>query len=192
MWPVCSFIRISSISLINKLKRYIMTQSQLEQIAMNAQVQPNNPLYNVLTRLTMYLADKTETPLSFKAEEDVITIVQCQGKVSAYKGERFVISTDAGSHICLKSFNDDVEITRIISEQKGEGSLLMDLVVSAYNMLGMSGVKQSGTLILECVGSVGLNENRRDMPVKDQAAFFRKFGFRKVGKYNPNHLHMAL
>lgn len=181
-----------------------MTQSQLEQIAMTATVQESNPFFKALTAIITKVVNKHSadmaplfTPLFYtEMEDDVITIVQCQGKFSAYQGERFVIRTSSGSHICLKSFNNDVDITRIISEEKGDGTLLMDLLMIAYNilkeLLEKGGKKTSGTLILECVGSVGLNENKRDMPVKDQAAFFRKFGFRKVGKYNPNHLHMSL
>jgi hypothetical protein len=30
------------------------------------------------------------------------------------------------------------------------------------------------------------------MPVSQQTAFFRSFGFRKYGKYDPSHIHMNL
>ena len=66
----------------------------------------------------------------------------------------------------------------------------MTLVLTAYTNSKLYDI--DGSLVLECTGSVGLGENKRDSSISEQAAFFRIFGFRMVGKYNPSYIKMKL
>jgi hypothetical protein len=122
---------------------------------------------------------------------DMITMVSSGKGTKCYSSEVCSISLPDGSHINFKSFENKVDISRIISNTKGNGTSLMRIVFAAY-ISSFQELGEAGTLILECIGSVGTGSNRREMPVAQQAAFFRKFGFRKYGKYNANHIHMAL
>lgn len=123
----------------------------------------------------------------------LISMVQnSKGKFNMYSSEVCNISLPDGSHINFKSYEGNVDISRIISNTKGCGSILMKIVLFAYFSAVVKISDSVGDLILECTGSVGIGSNKRDTPVAQQTSFFRKFGFRKVGKYNPNHIHMSL
>ena len=123
---------------------------------------------------------------------DLVTMVNFGKGTKCYSSEVCSISLPDGSHINFKSYEGKVDISRIISNTKGNGSFLMKIVFGAYITAFQELGGSVGTLILECIGSVGSGSNRREMPVAQQASFFRKFGFRKYGKYNTNHIHMAL
>ena len=147
----------------------------------------NNETYNVMVEfISQYACD------SIKVETFNLTSwVTTGGSNKAYNSEACSISLPDHSHLNFKSFGNKVDISRIISNNKGNGRILMLLVLSAY-FYAVSKVTNPAEIILECVGSVGIGSNKRDMPVSHQTAFFRKFGFRKYGKYNPNHIHMNL
>lgn len=126
-------------------------------------------------------------------EYNVVTMVeQSNGKFKSYSGSCVNIVLPDGSHINFKPYNNSVDISRIISNTKGFGTTLMYMVLDAYCNAINKLKEATGDLILECTGSVGAGSNKRDTPIQQQTAFFRKFGFRKVGKYCPTHIHMQL
>jgi len=124
--------------------------------------------------------------------EDITTIVDCGGKVEVYKSEKCCITLQSGSHIHFSSKGKDIDISRVISNEKGDGKLLLIMVLLAYQNVMDQNPTSKSDLILECIGSVGMGVNHRQMDVKDQASVFRSFGFRKYGKYDPKHIHMKL
>lgn len=127
--------------------------------------------------------------LSYECFE-MTSMVETKNSLKVYTSEVCSIKCVDGSHINFKSFGEDVDISRVISKTKGLGKYLMFVVLEAYfYALTKDG---SGKLILECIGSVGAGQNRVEMPIQKQTAFFRKFGFRKYGKYSPDHIHMCL
>jgi len=150
----------------------------------------NNATYN---SMVAYVKEALSDSPYFKIETfELITTVTSGKNFKAYSSEVCSISLPDGSHINFKSFEDKVDISRIISNYKGAGRTLMLVVIGAYINAKQTIGSSLGALVLECIGSVGVGKNRRDMPVAQQAAFFRKFGFRKYGKYNPEHIHMTL
>lgn len=152
----------------------------------NIKVHENNDVYNHMKEC---LAESAFS--EYVSTEDITTLVDCGGKMSAYRSEKCSITLPNGSHIHFSSYNNNIDISRVISNQKGNGKLLLDLVV-AYFSISVTETGDKSELILECVGSVGMGSNLRKMDIKDQASFFRSFGFRKYGKYNPKHIHMRL
>ena len=127
---------------------------------------------------------------------NIHTVVDCKGGFTVVDHSCTDITLQDGSHVRIcPTHNECVDVTRIMncSGIKGIGTILMDIVIDAFAQAKLQ-VKQypNSTLVLECLGSVGAGDNRREMPIKDQAAFFRKFGFRKFGKYDANHLHFKL
>lgn len=149
----------------------------------------NNDTYNAMKTYVINMFGSSEVvKVKFF---DMITWVQ-KGSAKAYKSEACSISFRDGSHLNFKSFGNKVDISRVISNNKGCGKGLMLIVLGAYFTALQSLESKVGDLILECVGSVGMGKNKRDMPVSKQTAFFRSFGFRKYGKYDPSHIHMNL
>jgi hypothetical protein len=153
----------------------------------NIKVYENNDVYNHMKQ-SLFTSD-----FSVCAEtDDITTLVDCgNGKMTAYRSEKCSITLSDGSHIHFTSHNNNIDISRVISNQKGNGKILLALVVAFFtNAVIETGMKSD--LVLECIGSVGMGNNMRKMDIKDQTSFFRSFGFRKYGKYNPNHIHMKL
>ena len=117
-------------------------------------------------------------------EKPIITSVQHSKGWKLIEHNAMLLLLDNGSHIRIApTFNGNVEITRVISNRKGDGTYLMNKILDAYN-----DIETPNTLILECTGSVGYI----DMDIRQQCKFFRKFGFRKYGKYNKNHIKFKL
>lgn len=152
----------------------------------NVKIHENNAVYNYMKEC---LAESAFS--EYVSTEDITTLVDCGGKMSAYKSEKCCITLPNGSHIHFSSYNNNIDISRVISNKKGNGKILLALVV-AYFSIALTETGEKSELILECVGSVGMGSNLRKMDIKDQASFFRSFGFRKYGKYNPKHIHMRL
>ena len=170
--------------MINNIKQGTMKNLDLN----NIKKYDNNETYN---SMVAYVKEALSDSPYFKIETfELITTVTSGKNFKAYSSEVCSISLPDGSHINFKSFEDKVDISRIISNHKGAGRTLMLIVIGAY--VNATKFTKVGALILECIGSVGVGKNQRDMPVSEQTAFFRKFGFRKFGKYNPEHIHMAL
>lgn len=148
----------------------------------------NNETYTKMVDFIKTTCELTGV-LKYKTLE-LTTMVQGRkpSDTKVYSSECCSISLPTNSFVNIKSFENDVDISRIISHQKGDGTVLMSLVISSY----LSSVKGgcNGRLILECIGSVGVGVNHKEMNIQDQTKFFRKFGFRMYGKYNPNHIHM--
>lgn len=152
----------------------------------NIKIHENNAVYNYMKEC---LAESAFS--EYVSTEDITTLVDCGGKMSAYRSEKCSITLPNGSHIHFSSYNNNIDISRVISNKKGNGKILLALVV-AYFSIAVTETGEKSELILECVGSVGMGSNLRKMDIKDQASFFRSFGFRKYGKYNPKHIHMRL
>lgn len=152
----------------------------------NVKIHKNNAVYNYMKEC---LAESSFS--EYVSTEDITTLVDCGGKMSAYRSEKCSITLPNGSHIHFSSYNNNIDISRVISNKKGNGKLLLALVV-AYFSIAVTETGEKSELILECVGSVGMGSNLRKMDIKDQTSFFRSFGFRKYGKYNPKHIHMRL
>jgi hypothetical protein len=153
-------------------------------------VYDKNDTYNLMVQYVkaMFAESKTVAIENY----DMTTWVQTKSSAKAYQSEVCSIVLPDGSHLNFKSFGCKVDITRVISNNKGCGKALMLIVLNAYFFALSNLGTKVGELILECVGSVGLGANKRDMPVSQQTAFFRSFGFRKFGKYDPSHIHMSL
>lgn len=152
----------------------------------NVKIHDNNVVYNHMKECLSKSAFS-----EYVSTEDITTLVDCGGKMSAYRSEKCSITLPNGSHIHFSSYNNNIDISRVISNQKGNGKILLSLVV-AYFSIAVVETDVKSDLILECLGSVGMGKNMRKMDIKDQASFFRSFGFRKYGKYNPAHIHMKL
>ena len=122
---------------------------------------------------------------------EITSMVQGKKKkdLKCYSGECLNIVLPSGSHLRLKPYGNDVDLSRIISKKQGDGTFLMTLVVAAY-LYAFENEGCKGRFILECLGAVGMGVNYNQMDIPKQAAFFRKFGFRVFGKYNPKHIHM--
>lgn len=150
----------------------------------------NNDTYNAMKSYIINMFGSSQTvEVNFL---DMTTWVENKGACKAYRAEACSISFRDGSHLNFKSFGNKVDISRVISNNKGCGKALMLIVLGAYFTALQSLQDKTGDLVLECVGSVGMGANKRDMPVSQQTAFFRGFGFRKYGKYDPSHIHMML
>lgn len=152
----------------------------------NIKVHENNDVYNHMKQSLL-----TSDFSVYVHTDDITTLVDCDGKMTAYRSEKCSITLPDGSHIHFTSHNNNIDISRVISNQKGNGKALLSLVVAFFS-IAVTETGEKSELILECVGSVGMGNNMRKMDIKDQTSFFRSFGFRKYGKYNPNHIHMRL
>lgn len=152
----------------------------------NVKIHENNVVYNYMKDSLM-----NSSFSKYVDSEDITTLVDCGGKMTAYRSEKCSITLPDSSHIHFSSYNNNIDISRVISNQKGNGKLLLSIVVAFFSM-AVTETGQKSELILECVGSVGMGSNLRKMDIKDQTSFFRSFGFRKYGKYNPKHIHMRL
>ena len=120
----------------------------------------------------------------------IVTTVKKDGKFVSKQHSMFTIWLPYNLgliRICPVN-STDVEITRIFSDMSGQGTRVMQLVTEAFHAVKSNNER----LTLECCGSVGMGSNRRDMDIKDQARFFRKFGFKQFGKYDPTFLTYEL
>lgn len=150
----------------------------------------DNPLFLYMVESVKRMVDKVGHSMTIE-EGEIVTAVTVKNKTICTEHNFLLVSLPDGSHVRFAPKNEkDVEITRIISNTKGYGKLLMSLVLTAYTNSQLNNI--DGSLVLECTGSVGLGNNRRVSSISEQAAFFRIFGFRMVGKYSPSHIHMKL
>lgn len=180
-----------------------MTQSQIEQqlsrMVHNGQFEtiPDNILFTKMKELIKSIpAVKAMMVLhpDFIQEGEIYTFVGSEKNMKLINHNQMTISFPNGSHIRFCPTPDGIDITRVISNMKGDGTLLMSMVLAGYfDTLVKFNIPDNLTNVtLECTGSVGLGENQRIMKISDQCRFFRKFGFRKFGKYQPDHVKMKL
>ena len=150
----------------------------------------DNPLFLYMTQSVKRMVEKMGSNIEIE-EDEIVTAVTVKNKTVCTRHNFLYVELPDGSHIRFAPKNEkDVEITRIISNTKGYGKLLMTLVLTAYSNSKLHDI--DGSLVLECTGSVGLGKNKRDSSISEQSAFFRIFGFRMVGKYNPSYIKMKL
>jgi hypothetical protein len=171
-----------------------MTEEQIIKRIMKAPSKKveDNPLFLHMVETVKEVNSRLGDFINIE-EGEITTAVHVKNKTTCITHNFMCITLPDGSHIRFAPKNKkDVEITRIISNNpcNGNGTLLMDIVMEAYMKSRLNNV--DGDIVLECTGSVGLRENTRVMNISKQAAFFRKFGFRMVGKYDPSHINMKL
>jgi hypothetical protein len=119
--------------------------------------------------------------------------VEINNKIITTLHNSIEITLPSGSFLRISpTIKESIEITFIRVEKenhsKGEGTLLMKTITDY--MTKTLGYRPR--LVLECIGSVGSNNNIIEIGIKKQTAFFRKFGFRvENGKHYPHYVMMS-
>ena len=140
---------------------------------MNMRNYPDNEVYlSTKEKVVKLVNDMSKT---IEVEEHMFsTMVNGYG----YSSNKTTLSLPCGSHIRFGSRAKSLDITRVwISPEqqgKGIGTFLMSIVL---NSIFNNELTEFPKVILECVGSVGLGQNRQDTPISEQVRFFKKFGF---------------
>lgn len=95
----------------------------------------------------------------------------------------FVFGNGAGYVTISPKGDTGIEIAQVKTDDKmrgkGLGSIMMSVVMCVLtNHKNTNSEYNLNEIMLECVGSIGMGDNRVDTTIKQQTKFFRKFGFR--------------
>jgi hypothetical protein len=189
-------IQIQHHFFINKLKLDIMitrgrvTKENLTKAVESGRVThyENNPLFESMKNSILDILGGNQK-FTAKKEECFHTCVGVKGGFRLTSSEAVLLEILDGSHARIVNIDKNVDISRIISNTKGLGTAMMLVIIDAYIRAKSKDIK--GELILECLGSVGVGGGRIEMDIKEQTAFFRKFGFR-VYKFTTSKVDMVL
>jgi hypothetical protein len=121
------------------------------------------------------------------------SIVDVNNRIVTTLHNTIEITLPSGSFLRISpTIKESIEITFIRVEKenhsRGEGTLLMNTIIDY--MTKTLGYRPR--LVLECNGSVGIDDDRIEIGIKKQIAFFRKFEFRvENNKYYPEYVMMS-
>ena len=151
--------------------------------------------------LQFYKLLRDELKIQFK-NSDKVDITECrmghQTDYLLYTNNSTCI--DFGpAYLRFGSRAKSIDISRVDVEVdyqgKGLGTVVMDIFMTSMYLTirKMKDISTIPDIILECSGSVGYGDTKKETPIREQIRFFEKFGFelQRYDKYGYAHMKLC-